>query len=129
MPEAAMQLNQVLQVLDQLNPTELAKVEERLAARRQPPPLSEAVAELFAYPFDQYLAVSQPERDDLIWRAYQTLDTWIAAELAQRKAAWIMVCGGNVVDASPTLREYPADEMLMRWGNQTGLIPFVFVKE
>ena len=129
MPEAAMHLNQVLQVLDQLNPTELAMVEQRLAARRQTLPVNETVAELFNYPFNKYLSVSQQERDDLIWRAYQTLDTWIATELEQRKAAWILVCGGKVIEASPSMRNYPEDEKLMALGDQHGVIPFVFVKE
>ncbi len=129
MPEAAIQLNQVLPVIDQLNPMELAHLERRLAARHQAPHLTEAPVDLFAFPFDQYLSLSQPERDDLIWRAYQTLDTWIAAELNQRKATWLLVCGGKVLESSASLRNYPDDEKLMAMGQLHGLIPFVFVKE
>ena len=90
--------------------------------------MSEIEFDLFAFSFADYLALSQAARDQLIWRAYQSLDGWIEMELAQRRAAWILVCGGNVVDSSPTLRNYPEDETLMSWGTQTGLIPFVFVK-
>ena len=129
MPEVAVSLKQVLQVLDQLNPVELAAVEQRLAMRQQTAkPLPKAAADLFELPFDEYLALSDEARDAIAFRAYRTLESWIDAELEQRKAEWILVCGGQVIEASATLRDYPSDEKLMQLGEQRGLVPFVFVK-
>jgi hypothetical protein len=129
MSELEANLNQVLRALDHLGPRELAVIEERLAARKhsvdQPP---EAAADLFELPFDEYLAMSDEERDAVALRAYQILDAWINAELKKRKAEWILVCGGQVIESSSTLRDYPSDEKLMQVGRQRGLVPFVFVK-
>jgi hypothetical protein len=129
MTEVEVSLNQALRLLEQFGPKELAVIEERLAARKQ---LSEqapdAAADLFALPFDDYLAMSREERDAIALRAYQTLGPWIDAELEKRKAEWILVCGGQVVESSPTLRDYPSRERLMQIGRQRGVVPFVFVK-
>ncbi len=126
MPEVAVSLKQVLQVLDQLNPVELAAVEQRLAMRRQP--ASALAAGLFDFSFDEYLALSEEERDAIAFRAYQTLGGWIDAELARRKATWMLVCGGEIIEASPSLDEYPAREHLLQLGQERGRIPFVFVR-
>ena len=129
MSELEANLNQVLRVLDHLGPRELAVIEERLAARKQAaeqPP--DAAADLFELSFDDYLAMSDEERDAIALHAYQTLETWIDAELEKRKAEWILVCGGQVIESSPTLRNYPLGEKIMQIGRQRGLVPFVFVK-
>ncbi len=130
MSELEANLNQVLRVLDHLGPRELAVVEERLAARKQvaeQPP--EVAADFFKLPFDDYLAMTREERDAIALRAYQTLGAWIDAELEKRNAEWMLVCGGQVIESSPTLRNYPSREKLMQIGRQRRLVPFVFVRE
>jgi hypothetical protein len=130
MSEVKANLNQVLRVLEQFSPQELAVIEERLAARNRvsEQPL-DAVADLFDLPFDDYLAMSREERDAIALRAYQTLGTWIDAELKRLGAEWMLVCGGQVIESSPTLQNYPSREKLMQAGRQRGLVPFVFVRE
>jgi len=123
-------LNEVLEVLEQLSPQELAVVQERLAARQKaaepPPSLS---ADVFDLPFDDYLALSDQEREAVQLHAYQTHQAWIDAELERQGAEWVLVCGGEVLEASPTLRNYPSREKLMHIGQQRGRVPFVFVRE
>ncbi|MCI0525111.1 MAG: hypothetical protein L0Y75_07590, partial [Acidobacteria bacterium] len=115
MSELEANLNLVLRVLDHLGPRELAVVEERLAERKQVTEQSPApAADLFELPFDEYLAMPDEERDAVALRAYQALDAWIDAELKKRKAEWILVCGGQVIESSSTLRDYPSDEKLMQ---------------
>ena len=43
-------------------------------------------------------------------------------------AARMLVCGGEVVESSKTLRNYPSREKLMALGEESGFVPFVFVK-
>ncbi len=129
MPEVAVSLKQVLQVLDQLNPDELAAVEQRLAARQQTANQAPTVADdLFELPFDEYLALPDETRDAIAFRAYQTLGEWIDAELARRKAEWMLVCGGEIIETSPTLQNYPARERLLQLGRERGKVPFVFIR-
>ncbi len=130
MSEVTANLNQVLRVLEEFSPQELAVIEERLAARKRvsEQPL-DATADLFELPFDHYLAMSREERDAIALRAYQTLGTWIDAELKRLGAEWMLVCGGEVIESSPTLQNYPSREKLMQAGRQRGLVPFVFVRE
>ncbi len=129
MSEIKAKLNQMLRLLEEFSPRELAVIEERIAARKQiseQPP--DAAADLFKLPFDDYLAMSREERDAIALRAYQTLETWIDATLKRLGAEWMLVCGGEVIESSPTLRNYPSREKLMQIGRQRGLVPFVFVK-
>ncbi|MCI0388956.1 MAG: hypothetical protein MOB07_09370 [Acidobacteria bacterium] len=128
MSETQANLNQALRLLEQFGPQELAVIEERLAARKQNSEQPPDAAGVFDLPFDDYLAMSDEARDSIAFRAYQTLGEWIDAELKKRKAEWILVCGGVVIESSPTLRDYPSREKLMKIGQQRGLVPFVFVK-
>lgn len=128
MSELQTSLNQVLQSFDQLGARELAMIEERLAARKRlpAPPPSPAV-DLFDFSFTDYLALSDNERNALSLRAYQTLQPWIDAALEEREAKWILVCGGEVLEFSPTLQNYPSRERLMQIGQERDRVPFVFI--
>ncbi|MGH6629735.1 MAG: hypothetical protein ACREB3_08385, partial [Burkholderiales bacterium] len=129
MSELNPNLNQVLQGLEQLSLQEIAVIEEHLAARQNSTAsFNGQSSDLFALSFADYLAFSDEERDAVMLRAYQLLETWINAELERRKAQWILVCGGQVLEFSSTLRDYPSDETLLQIGRQRGLVPFVFVK-
>lgn len=128
MSEIQTNLNQALRLLEQFGPQELAVIEERLAERKRNPEQPPDTAGVFELTFDDYLAMSDEERDDIAFRAYQTLGEWIDAELKKRKAEWILVCGGEVIESSPTLEDYPSREKLMEIGRRRGLVPFVFVK-
>jgi hypothetical protein len=123
-------LNQVLEVLEQLSPQELAVVQERLAARKEvTEPAPGPSTDVFDLPFDDYLALSDEEREAVQLRAYQTHQARIDAELERQGAEWLLVCGGEVVETSPALRDYPSREKLMQIGQQRGRVPFVFVRE
>jgi hypothetical protein len=130
MPVMEVDLNQVLKVLEQLSPEELAVVQERLAARQKTTTLSSlACAEVFALPFNDYLALSDQEQEAVQRQAYQTHQAWIDAELERQGAEWLLVSGGEVLEASPTLQDYPSREKLLDIGRQRGRVPFVFVRE
>jgi hypothetical protein len=125
-------LEQVLETIDDFAPDELDLIEKRLASAREKKNGGARVAatrDIFAITFDEYLAMSDEERDALQLEAYEKYTKWIDEELRQRQARWMLVCGGTVIESSPTLRNYPRDEKLRAVGEQYGLIPFVFAAQ
>jgi len=130
---AEIDFEQVLGTVDQLSSDELDLLQMRITQSRQKKmPLAlrgypDEARELFAIPFDTYMAMSDDERDAIAFRAYKILDRWIDQELKARHAKWMLVSGGEILDASSKLIEYPAPEKLMAIGKKSGLIPFVFI--
>lgn len=126
-------LDQLFKTVEQLSPDELDLLRERIeqSRRRTPSRLQDypnEAAKLFAIPFDTYLAMSEDERAEIAFKAYKTLDRWIDQELAARHAQWMLVCGGEILESSPKLIEYPSREKLIAIGKERGLIPFVFIR-
>ncbi|MCI0690819.1 hypothetical protein L0337_02310 [candidate division KSB1 bacterium] len=127
-------LEQIFRTVEKLSPNELELLRERIerSARQNKVDYRtrgypDEAAELFAIPFDSYLAMSEDERAEIAFRAYRILDRWIDQELKDRQAKWMLVCGGEILEASPKLIEYPSAERLMALGKKHGLIPFVFI--
>jgi len=127
------ELEQVFQTVDRLNDAELELLRKRI--ERSPRKKSsyhshgypEEAAELFAIRFETYINLPDDERAAIAFRAYKVLDRWIDHELKARRAKWMLVCGGEILESSPELIEYPAREKLMALGKKSGLIPFVFI--
>jgi hypothetical protein len=129
MSELQASLNQVLQSFDQLGARELAMLQERLDARRQhPAQLPDPKEEFFDLSFADYLSLSDEEQDEIVFRAYQILQPWIDNALEERDAEWMLVSGGEVLDSSPTLQNYPSRERLMQIGQERDRVPFVFIR-
>jgi|GEM_PF-1654006 len=128
-------LDEFLETLDDLSPEELERVEKRLASAREkkngnaPVPAAPPVSrDLFAISFDEYLAMSLEELYAIQISAYEKYSKWIAQELERHQARWILVCGKEVIESSPTLRNYPKSQKVETVGEQRGLMPFVFVR-
>lgn len=124
-----------LETLDELSPEELERVEKRLASARDKKngnaPIStspHAPRDIFAISFEEYLAMPLEERHAIQISAYEKYSKWIEQELERHQARWILVCGGKVIESSPTLRDYPRREKVRLVGEQCGLMPFVFVR-
>lgn len=127
------ELEQVFQTVDRLNEAELELLRRRIERSHSPKSLThsrgypEEAAELFAIPFETYINLPDDERAAIAFRAYKVLDRWIDQELKTRRAKWMLVCGGEILESSPKLLEYPAREKLIALGKKSGLIPFVFI--
>jgi len=130
------ELEQVFKTVDRLSSAELELLRKRIE-RSHPKKSSytftsrghpQEAAELFAIPFDKYLAMSEDERAEIAFRAYKILDHWIEQELKARQAQWMLVCGDEILESSPKLIEYPSREKIMAIGKKSGLIPFVFIR-
>jgi len=129
-------LEQILETIDDFASDELDLLEKRLASVREKknggarvPVLPAATRDIFSITFEEYLAMSDEERDAIQDEAYEKYTKWIDEELGQRHARWMLVCGGTVIESSPTLQNYPRDEKLREVGEQYGLIPFVFAAQ
>jgi len=83
--------------------------------------------ERFLIPFEDYLALSDDELDEIQIAAYKNYHDWIDHELALRHAKWILVCGGKIVESSKVLDDYPSDDKMYSVGKQLGSAPFVFM--
>jgi len=130
-------LEHVLETIDVFSPEELDRVEKRVAAVREKKngnaraltlPPAPVARDFFAISFNDYLAMPLEERHEIQISAYEKYAEWIAQELERFQARWMLVCGGKVIESSPTLRKYPRREKVRLVGEQYGLMPFVFVK-
>lgn len=133
MPMMEVDLEQLLKVIEQLNPADLAILQEQIHLTQHPASVKDYTEtmqrdEFFMLPFKEYLALSDEEREHIQLSIYQSQEKWIDAELERRGAEWILVCGGEVVESSETLRNYPSREKLMALGEERGFVPFVFVR-
>ncbi len=125
-------LESVLETLKQLRPEELAIVESnivRAKAQAQESVPSNGLLDdgRFMISFDDYLAMTDDERDEIQHLAFENYLEWIDSELEQRRAKWILVCGGKIWDSSTRLRDYPTEDKLVALGKQLGYAPLVFV--
>jgi hypothetical protein len=83
--------------------------------------------ERFVISFEDYLALSDDELDEIQIAAYKDYHAWIDHELAKRQAKWILVCGGKIVESSKVLDDHPSDDKMYAVGKQLGYAPFVFM--
>lgn len=87
---------------------------------------STTIADPFAVSFDAYDAMSVDERLDLQGRAWNIHGTNLLQEMNNRRAAWLLVVGGRVLEAGETLDNYPSDERIAALGQTHDLVPFTF---
>lgn len=125
-------VEQIWQTIEALPPESREVIRTRLLAkanRNSPPisPISSLDDAIFKIAFDKYLDLPDDERDAIHTSAYAKYRNWIDAELERRGAEWMLVVGGDVIEAGESLDEYPSREKLYKSGHHFGVIPFVFV--
>lgn len=94
-----------------------------------PPPTSQSPLSddpAFTMAFRDYLSLSATERRAMALDLQERLRDWLKRQLELHRAAWIMVIGGQVVESSPRLDDYPTPERLMKLGAKHDFVPFVF---
>lgn len=134
MPMMEVDLEQLLKTIEKLDSRELEILQERIPLITPTLPSTKDSMgkiqrdEFFTLSFKEYLALSDEEREHIQLSVYQSHREWIDSELENRRAEWILVCGGEVIESSETLRNYPSREKLMALGEEHCVVPFVFVK-
>jgi len=85
-----------------------------LRSRQRHEPVAEKTSErsVFEIPYDEYLAFSDVEREALQWRVYREHHDRSEAELKARRAQWMIVCGGEIIEFSRILDNFPTPEKL-----------------
>jgi phosphoribosylformylglycinamidine synthase len=87
-----------------------------------------ATPEPFAMTYTTYTALPVQERlamQEVAWRKHGAL---ILQALDERRAAWILIQGGNIVDSGPTLDDYPTEAHIDALGTRSDLVPWVFTR-
>jgi len=125
-------VEQVWQTLDALPSAGREIILARLTNKKMndrpfSPPKTLLEDERFLLSFEDYLALSDDELDEIQIAAYKDHHAWIDHELAQRHAKWILVCGGKIVESSKVLNDHPSDDKMYAVGKQLGYAPFVFM--
>jgi hypothetical protein len=118
--------------LSKLRPEELEIVEKQVTREKNKPksfstPKTLLEDEKYLISFDDYLALSDEEGEELKLTAYEKYRDWIYRELAKRRAQWILICGGKIIEWSPKLDDYPSREKRHAIGRQMGYAPWIFI--
>lgn len=92
------------------------------------PSHSAPVREPFSFDYSMYCALPSEEQLALRSQALLKHGTWIAAQLDERDADWILVVGGEVVDSGASLESYPNESRLKELGTANNLVPWVFTR-
>jgi hypothetical protein len=120
----------IIESVDALSLAELDALQARIShSRRKQAPATKKTSErsVFEISYDEYLTFSDAEREALQWRVYHEHQKWGEAELKARRAQWMIVCGGKIVESSKALDDFPTPEKLQALGKECGFVPFVFV--
>lgn len=125
-------VEQVWQTLDALPPASREIILARLASKKAndrifTPPKTLLEDERFLISFEDYLALSDEEGEKLKLLAYEKYQYWIYYELASRRARWMLVCGGKIIEWSSKLDDYPSNEKREALGKQIGYAPWTFI--
>jgi hypothetical protein len=80
----------------------------------------------FRFPLDRYRSLNQEEKAELVERAGIIARDRIERELRERKAAWLIVVGDEVVVSSPDWCAVPSMEEVLSYGAPSGLVAFLF---
>jgi hypothetical protein len=99
-----------------------------LLTAAQPPQTAGSDDPAWAMSFPTYLSLGDQERRALLLAVQERNRPWIAQQLTAHRAAWILVCGGTVIESSADLNEYPSPQRLMQVGHDSNRIPFVFCR-
>lgn len=82
----------------------------------------------FAMEYDAYDALPANERLALQELAWQTHGGWIRQQLAERRAAWILCIGSQVVESGPTLDSLTNEARRAQLGRGQNFVPWIFTQ-
>jgi hypothetical protein len=88
-----------------------------------------AIKDPFKVSFAEFERMSEEEQAQLRCVALRRYGQWVDAELARRKAAWILVVGGEVISYETCLDSLPTRSYAYTIAQQKKLAPFLFTKE
>ena len=86
----------------------------------------EAGEDPFEFPLDRFQALGEDEKAALVERASILARTRVEREFERRRVAWLIVVGGDVVAASSDLTTLPSPEEVLRYGEPTGRVAYLF---
>jgi len=78
--------------------------------------------------YSRYEGLPAPERLALQELAWQKHGNWIVQQLNDRRAAWILCVGGEVVQSGVTLDSMPSEAQRDKLGTTRNLVPWIFTR-
>jgi hypothetical protein len=86
----------------------------------------EAGEDPFAFSLHRFQALGEEEKAAIVERASIIARTRVERELERRRAAWLVVVGDDVVAASPDPTALPSPEEVLRYGEPSGRVAYLF---
>lgn len=87
-----------------------------------------AISDPFTLDFRAYQGLPTEAKLALRTLALRKHGSWIEKQLHERRAAWILCLGHQVVESGPNLDTYPSDQHLLKLGVTRDLVPWVFTR-
>lgn len=82
----------------------------------------------FSLDYTTYQAMSTDSKMGLRSLALQKHGDWIRKQLRERRAAWILCVGQDVIEAGDSIETYPSEAQVHQLGSQRNLVPWVFTR-
>ena len=86
----------------------------------------EAGEDPFAFPLERFQALSEDDKAALVKRAALIARARVERELERRRAAWLIIVGDDIVAASPDPTALPSPEEVLRHGEPSGHVAYLF---
>lgn len=85
--------------------------------------------DLFQLSFDEFINLSAHEQRNWRHQILKEKKEWLSKQLVAKKAQWLLIVGGKVELASPSLDDLPKKQKIYGLAKSKGFAPFMFIKD
>jgi len=85
--------------------------------------------DLFKLSFNEFIDLSAPEQRNWRHQILKKKKDWLLNKLSTEKAEWLLILGGKIEIASPSLNELPTREKIYELARSKGFAPFIFMRD
>ena len=86
----------------------------------------EAGEDPFTFPLERFQSLGEDPKAALVERASILARTRVEREFERRRVAWLILVGGDVVASSSDVTTLPSPEEVLRYGEPTGRVAYLF---
>ena len=80
----------------------------------------------FTFPLERFQSLGEDPKAALVERASILARARVEREFERRRVAWLILVGGDVVAASSDVTTLPSPEEVLRYGEPTGRVAYLF---
>lgn len=85
--------------------------------------------DLFKLSFNEFINLSAQEQRNWRHQILREKKNWLLNKLVTKKAEWLLILGGKIEIASPSINELPTKEKIYGLAQSKGFAPFIFIKD